>query len=96
MTADYQGKREQDCRAIAPRIALRQPATMIDSDGGQLDVVLTDISKDGFRLEAGETLIVGEQVRLRVPRREEYLAEIKWARGLEAGGVFLKPGGGVR
>lgn len=78
-------------RSRAPRIALREDAELIDSDGGVLAVVLTDISKDGFRLEAGETLEIGEQVVLRVARFGNFSAQIKWARGHQAGGIFLGP-----
>lgn len=83
--------RTGDAPPRAPRIALREDAQLIDCDGGVIAVVLTDISKDGFRLEAGETLEAGEQVILRVARFGDFLAQIKWARSHEAGGIFLGP-----
>lgn len=84
-------RREIESRSTAPRIALREDAQLIDSDGGIAAVVLTDISKEGFRLEASETLEIGEQVNLRVARFGDFLAQIKWARAHEAGGIFLGP-----
>ncbi len=80
-----------------PRIALLQKATMITSDGNQMDVIVTDISVGGFRLKAeetfydGENIVTGETVTLQVDRRADLKAKIVWATGCEAGGVFLKP-----
>ncbi len=73
------------------RVATLERATLIDSDGGRVEVLVTDISGYGFRLEAGETLVVGEQVRLQFQRHGEVKAEIRWALGTEAGGRFLEP-----
>ena len=73
----------------APRIDMRRPAVLIDAQGGETEVVVTDISSGGFRLEVEEAPRIGEHVRLRVDRGEEYPAQIRWALGNEAGGVFL-------
>ena len=60
-----------------------------------MDVVVTDLSVRGFRLKANETLydgeniMIGEPVIVRVERRDDLRAEIVWAQGCEAGGVFL-------
>ena len=35
-----------------PRIALRCPAVLVEDDGCTLDVVITDVSRDGFKLES--------------------------------------------
>ena len=70
---------------------------MITSDGNQLDVVVTDISLGGLRMRAdetfydGENIVVGEEVIVRVERRNDLRAKIVWAQGCEAGGVFLEP-----
>lgn len=62
-----------------------------------MDVVVTDLSVRGFRLKANETLydgeniMIGEPVIVRVERRDDLRAEIVWAQGCEAGGVFLDP-----
>jgi hypothetical protein len=73
----------------APRIDLRRPAVLINSDGVEADVVILDVSSGGFRLEATETLHIGEFVRLRVEHRDEFPVQIRWVLGSQAGGVFL-------
>lgn len=89
--------RYQTADPRAPRILLSQKATLITSDGNQTDVIVTDISVGGFRLKADETLydgeniVTGEVVIVRVERREDLKAKIIWARGCEAGGVFVEP-----
>lgn len=73
------------------RVGTSFAATLVDSDGGELPVEVTDLSSGGFRLRAGETLVAGEKVRLRVDRYGEFPAQIQWAKGHEAGGRFLEP-----
>ena len=80
----------------APRLDLRRPAVLIDSDGVATDVVILDISSGGFRLEVAEPPLVGEHATLRVERSEEFPVQIRWALGKEAGGVFLSPIDGDR
>lgn len=77
----------------APRIDLRRSAVMIDSDGRESDVVILDISSGGFRLEALESPRIGEFVTLRVEHGEEFPAQIRWALGDQAGGIFLTKAG---
>lgn len=77
----------------APRIDLRRPAVMIDSDGRESDVTILDVSSGGFRLEVSEAPRIGEFVILRVEHGEELPAQIRWALGSEAGGVFLTTAG---
>ena len=80
-----------------PRIDARHAAVLIASDGGEMDVVVTDLSSRGFRIEAkenlfiGENIMIGEHVRLRVERYGDFPAQIRWALGCEAGGIFLEP-----
>lgn len=64
---------------------------MIDSDGGELPVEVLDLSSGGFRLHAGEPLVAGEIIQLRVPRYGDFPAQILWVEGNEAGGRFLEP-----
>lgn len=73
----------------APRIDLRRPAVLINSDGVEADVVILDVSSGGFRLEATESLRIGEFVHLRVEHGDEFPVQIRWVLGSEAGGVFL-------
>lgn len=73
-----------------PRVRTSITAILIDSDGGELPVQVLDLSSGGFRLRAGEPLVSGEQVRLRVPRYGDFPAQIQWVEGHEAGGRFLE------
>lgn len=77
----------------APRVDLRRPAVMIDSDGRESRVLILDVSSGGFRLGVTESPRIGEFVTLRVERRDEFPAQIRWALGEEAGGVFLNEAG---
>lgn len=73
----------------SPRVDLRRPAVLIDAQGAEIKVMVTDVSSGGFRLEVTETPRIGEHVTLRVERGAEYPAQIRWALGKEAGGIFL-------
>lgn len=81
----------------ARRIPLNKKAVLVTSDGNELDVAVIDISVGGFRLKAnetfydGENIVIGEPVLVRVERRNDLRAEIVWAQGCEAGGIFLEP-----
>jgi len=75
----------------SPRVDTRFKATLIDSDGGRHDVVVTDISREGCRLEAEDMLKIGETVQLEVPKYGLFPAQIRWALGKEAGAIFLEP-----
>ncbi len=81
--------RDRGFNKRAPRIDLRRPAVLINSDGDAMNVVLLDVSSGGFRLEVPESPRIGEMVTLRVERHSEFPAQIRWALGSEAGGVFL-------
>jgi hypothetical protein len=72
-----------------PRADLRRSATLINSDGVEIDVVILDVSRGGFRLEVSENLRIGEQVTLLAEHDDRFPAEVRWALGKEAGGVFL-------
>jgi len=74
-----------------PRIAVRCEAVLIESDGCTLDVVITDVSRDGFRLESDSQLEVGSESMLLVTKLAPVKAMIRWTCGHEAGGVFLEP-----
>jgi hypothetical protein len=82
-------------KARAPRIATRQAAVLITSDLVETDVVITDISGSGFRIEASETFYIGEniliaeKVTIRLTGQGDVPAQIRWAQGCEAGGIFL-------
>lgn len=75
----------------APRVDTRFKATLTDSDGAKHHVVVTDLSREGCRLETTEMLKIGEEVQIEVPKYGTYPAQIRWALGNEAGAVFLEP-----
>ena len=78
-------------RQRSARVQTSLPAVLIDSDGGELPVEVKDLSSGGFRVQATEPLVIGEQVQLRVPRYGCFPAEILWVEGNVAGGRFLRP-----
>lgn len=77
----------------SPRVDTHYEATLTDSDGGKLAAIVTDISREGCRLEIGDgaMLRIGEAVRINVGRYGEFPARIRWALGNEAGAVFTEP-----
>lgn len=75
----------------APRVDTNFKTSLTDSDGGKLAVVVTDISKEGCRLETDGSLKIGEHVQIEVPKYGTFPAQIRWALGKEAGAVFLEP-----
>ena len=82
---------ESDHHHRGPRVSTNLSAKLLDADGGEHDVVITDLSKDGFRLRSEEKLEIGARIDLRVPKYGDVPAQIRWAVGNEAGGVFLAP-----
>ena len=64
---------------------------LVLSDGSERAVKITEVSSGGFRLHSADTLPIGAHVFLRVPRYGEFPAQIRWALGSDAGGLFLKP-----
>ena len=75
----------------APRVGTHFDAALVDSDGGKIPVIVTDISREGCRLETDGSLTIGEKVQLEVPKYGSFPAQIRWALGKEAGAVFLEP-----
>ena len=78
-------------RKRSARIRLRCDAVLTESDGCQVAVVITDVSKDGFRLQSRAELASGDEVELQVAKAAPVRARIQWTRGFEAGGTFLEP-----
>lgn len=74
-----------------PRVTTDLKAKVLRANGEELDVMITDISKDGFKLRSLSQLLIGERVDLQVPKTGVVPAQIRWAVGNEAGGVFLAP-----
>jgi hypothetical protein len=75
----------------APRVSLSRPAMIIHEDGYESPATVIDVSSGGFRLEVTDAPRIGEFVTLRIDRGDPIEAQIRWALGNEAGGVFLTP-----
>jgi hypothetical protein len=73
------------------RIAVSHDATLVTAGGDEHSVTITDVSAGGFRLRSEVTMPIGEHVFLRVDRYGDFPAQIRWALGPDAGGVFLEP-----
>ncbi len=78
-------------RPRAARVRIRLDAVLTEPDGCCIDVVITNLSKDGFRLQSRAELVSGEEVELQVHKRPPVRGRIQWTRRFEAGGVFLEP-----
>lgn len=66
-------------------------AALMRLDWGTIEATILNVSDRGFRLRADTDLEPGDVVTLEVPRLEPVRASIRWARGNEAGGLFLDP-----
>lgn len=75
----------------APRVATTYEAALTDADGGTIQVIVTDVSREGCRLETDGSLEIGEKVTIEVERYGSYAAQIRWIRGRQAGAMFLDP-----
>jgi len=53
-----------------------------------LPVLVTDLTEQGCRISTEETLLIGEQIRLEIPRLGYLNAQIRWAFDGEAGARF--------
>lgn len=83
--------REPDKIKRGPRVSTDLKAKLLRPGGEELDVVINDISKDGFKLSCETQLMIGERVDLCMPKTGDVPVQIRWALGGEAGGVFLAP-----
>jgi hypothetical protein len=72
------------------RIAVSHDAKLVTAQGAEHKVTITDVSAGGFRLRTDVTMPIGEHVFLRVDRYGDFPAQIRWALGQDAGGVFLE------
>ena len=73
------------------RIQVSHDAKLVTSLGAEHSVTITDVSAGGFRLRSDVPMAIGEHVFLRVDRYGDFPAQIRWALGTDAGGIFLEP-----
>lgn len=74
-----------------PRVQTSLEATLVNSDGDELSVKVTNLSSNGFRLSATKPLTAGTNVSLRVVNYGDFPAHVRWVKGCEAGGTFREP-----
>jgi hypothetical protein len=72
------------------RIGINHRAVLLRADGAESPVTITNVSQSGFRMKADDVPVVGERVIFR-GEAGDVPAEVRWARGRDAGGVFLPP-----
>jgi hypothetical protein len=75
----------------APRIDFARPAVLVDPRGMEQQVTMLDVSSSGFKLQVSELPTIGDVVTLRVDKSGPVQAQIRWAVGDQAGGIFLSP-----
>jgi len=73
--------------AREPRVRVSMRASVQVSADRSVAAHLVDLSRLGFRLISDEPLKTGHSVELS-NRKDASLGEIRWVRGLEAGGQF--------
>jgi hypothetical protein len=84
-------RKERGYRDREARVSIRCDALLTESDGFELDVVIIDVSRNGFRLQSRAELEPDSEVLLQVEKLAPVKALIRWTCGYEAGGVFLEP-----
>ena len=81
-TSDYEPR--------ALRLAINHPAVLVRADGAESSVTITEVSQTGFRMKAPEVPSAGERIIIR-GASGDVPAEVRWALGEVAGGMFLPP-----
>ena len=75
----------------ALRLGINHAVMLVRADGAESSVTITNVSQRGFRLKAPDVPSAGELVIFR-GALGDVPAEIRWAFGNDAGGIFLQPG----
>ena len=57
-----------------------------------LPVMVTDLTEQGCRISADESLLIGEQIQLEIPHLGYLKAQVRWALDGEAGARFCSDG----
>ncbi|MFP5329419.1 MAG: hypothetical protein ACLGHC_04695 [Alphaproteobacteria bacterium] len=76
-------------RSYSPRIDVHEEAQLVSEYGRVQDVILADISREGFRIKCNGTAVATGPAALRAQKYGDMAVEIRWVRGNEAGGIFL-------
>jgi PilZ domain-containing protein len=86
----FEGKIERS--AVRPRDFRADVAfdVVVRSGSRDVDARIVNMSGQGFRIRSSRPLEAGCEVALQVAELPPVKAVIRWARGFEAGGVFLE------
>ena len=76
-------------RSYSPRVDVNEDGRLIDESGHSYNVLLVDISREGFRIKCDGTSVRPGTATLRVERYGDMPVEVRWTRRKEAGGIFL-------
>ena len=72
------------------RIGIDHSAVLVRADGAESPVTITNVSQSGFCMKAEDAPAAGERVIIR-GEAGDVPAEVRWAQGGDAGGVFVQP-----
>jgi len=80
-------------RELAPRAARTDVCfeVLVKCPAGDFQARIVNLSARGFRLRSSQALEPGWEVTLEVGKLPPVSALVRWAAGLEAGGVFANP-----
>lgn len=76
-------------RSYSPRIDVHEEAQLVDEAGRVFNVIVADISREGFRIKCDGSGVGTGPATLRAERYGDMPVEVRWTRGKEAGGIFL-------
>lgn len=68
-----------------------RPGSVVLSDCGTVDVIVTNLSDDGCQIAVAETLPIGRRVRLNILGERPCEATVRWAIPGAAGLQFVRP-----
>lgn len=76
-----------------PRRAVEFGAFAARADGSESVLTISNLSYDGCQLRSDEDFQIGERLKLKLPRRGQILAEVRWSAEGKAGATFILDGG---
>jgi hypothetical protein len=72
------------------RIGIDHSAVLVRANGAESPVTITNVSQSGFCMKAEDVPGAGERIIFR-GEAGDVPAEVRWASGGDAGGVYLQP-----
>lgn len=71
-----------------PRLPVAMPAVIAAAGHDLLDVMITNLSSEGFAVDAPHLILIGSNVTISAPEIGHRRATIRWALGFRMGGRF--------